>query len=294
MALTVGFVVCLFSLAAAFGLVYLDKRREQSDPQSEAVAVDADEAFRWSDIFDFGKSYWILTASCVITYMSVFPYIMNLSDILQSKYGFDKIQAGYLFGLPYIISAASSPFLGFAIDKVGKRAFLICMSSVLLTLAFTASMMMPECHRCYNETYPLVVIGVGYSIYASACWGSVPYVVPPNKVGTAFGLTTAIQNIGLVIAPTFVGYIKDKTRDIDHGFMYMNMFFVLINIVGFLLAASLLYIDVYERNGILESTDPTAIQKRMIADEKKALQALEAAKGDEQREKLIPDAPATE
>jgi len=115
------------------------------------------------------------------------------------------------------------------------------------------------------------VIGIGYSIYASACWGSVPYVVPPNKVGTAFGLTTAIQNIGLVIAPTLVGYIKDKTRAIDHGFMYMNMFFVFINIIGFLLAVSLYYIDVYERNGILESTDPAAMQKRMIADEKKMI-----------------------
>ena len=115
------------------------------------------------------------------------------------------------------------------------------------------------------------MIGIGYSIYASACWGSVPYVVPPSKVGTAFGLTTAIQNIGLVIAPTLVGYIKDKTRTIDHGFMYMNMFFVFINIIGFLLAVSLYYIDVYERNGILESTDPAAMQKKMIADEKKMI-----------------------
>lgn len=259
MALTVGFVVCIFSLVAAFGLVYLDKRREQSDPQSENAQVDEGDAFKWSDLYDFGKSYWILTASCVITYMSVFPYIMNLSDILQSKYGFDKVHAGYLFGLPYIISASISPFLGFTIDKVGKRAFLITMSSVLLTIAFTASMMMPECHQCYNETYPLVVIGIGYSIYASACWGSVPYVVRPQSVGTAFGITTAIQNIGLVIAPTLVGYIKDKTRAYDHGFMYMNAFFVLINIIGFLLNASLYYIDVYERNGILESTDPAGM-----------------------------------
>ena len=56
---------------------------------------------------------------------------------------------------------------------------------------------------------PLVLTGIGYSIYAAACWGSVPYVVDPKSVGTAFGIATAIQNIGLVIAPTIVGMIKD-------------------------------------------------------------------------------------
>ena len=53
-------------------------------------------------------------------------------------------------------------------------------------------MMMPQCDKCHNEVYPLVLTGIGYSIYASAIWGSVPYVVAPHTVGTAFGLTTAI------------------------------------------------------------------------------------------------------
>lgn len=40
--------------------------------------------------------------------------------------------------------------------------------------------------------YPLVLVGIGYSIYAAAIWGSVPYVVDPSSVGTAFGIATAI------------------------------------------------------------------------------------------------------
>ena len=71
---------------------------------------------------------------------------------------------------------------------------------------------MPECYQCYNELYPLILTGVGYSIYAAAIWGSIPYVVDENSVGTAFGLATAIQNIGLTISPTIVGMIKDGTR----------------------------------------------------------------------------------
>jgi MFS family permease len=124
--------------------------------------------------------------------MTIFPYLQIASDLLQQKYGFDKITAGYLFGIPYIISACTSPFLGLLIDKVGKRALLICLSSVLLIIAFTSSMLMPECHLCYNEVYPLVLCGIGYSIYAAAIWGSIPYVVDSNAIGTAFGLATAV------------------------------------------------------------------------------------------------------
>lgn len=77
----------------------------------------------------------------------------------------------------------------------------------------------------------------------------------PNEVGSAFGMATAIQNIGLVIAPTAVGSIKDTTKTIDHGFFYMNAFFILINVVGLLLNMSLYYIDIYQNDGVLDKVD---------------------------------------
>lgn len=197
-------------------MALLDRRAEQKNKEDnkraggeEAQAAGEDEGFKLEYLYTFSTSFWLLTGSCVLTYMSVFPYIQNCSDLLQTKYGFDKVRAGYLFGVPYIISAVASPFLGAAIDKFGKRAMLICLSSILLIIGFGASMMMPECHQCYNEMYPLIFTGIGYSIYASAIWGSVPYVVSPNAVGTAFGLATSIQNIGLCTAPTIVGFIRD-------------------------------------------------------------------------------------
>jgi len=254
-ALMVGFMICVFSLFNAFGLVWLDKKAEDQNPRSQRAQIAAEEQFKWSDLWDFDISFWLLTGSCVLTYMSVFPYIQVASDLLQTKYQFDKIQAGYLFGVPYIISAVSSPFLGLAIDKVGKRALMICMSSFILIIAFASSMMMPECYQCYNEVYPLVFCGIGYSIYAAAIWGSIPYVVSPNAVGTAFGLATAIQNIGLVIAPTLVGMIKDNTKVVDHGYFYVNAFFIFINVVGLLLNMTLYYIDINHKDGILDKVD---------------------------------------
>jgi len=122
-------------------------------------------------------------------------------------------------------------------------------------MAYSASMMMPECYQCYNEMYPLVLTGLGYSIYAAAIWGSIPYVVEPNTLGTAFGIATAIQNIGLVVSPTIVGQIKDTTGYKDHGYYYVNMFFVVINLIGLALNLSLYYIDINHNNSVLDRVE---------------------------------------
>ena len=44
----------------------------------------------------------------------------------------------------------------------------------------------------YMCVIPLVLLGIGYSVYAAALWGCIPYTVPPKLVGTAYGLCTAI------------------------------------------------------------------------------------------------------
>lgn len=126
------------------------------------------------------------------------------------------------------------------------------------------SLMASECHQCNNEIYPLILAGIGYSIYAAAIWGSIPLVVPESAVGTAYGITSAIQNIGLTVAPTFVGYIKDRTLQIDHGFFWVHAFFVSINILGFILNVMLYYIDIYHNDRVLDTiknADTKAIKK---------------------------------
>lgn len=87
--------------------------------------------------------------------------------------------AGYLFGIPYIIGACFAPPLGIMIDKYGKRAWLCCLSSVILIVAFSLSMLTTECDKCYKEILSLILIGIGFVIYAAAIWGTIPLVVPP-------------------------------------------------------------------------------------------------------------------
>jgi len=67
----------------------------------------------------------------------------------------------------------------------------------------------------------MIMMGFAYSIYAGALWSSIPYVVKANTIGTAFGLCTAIQNIGLTILPFAVGKSihKDNTVHSHYGYV---------------------------------------------------------------------------
>lgn len=82
-------------------------------------------------------------------------------------------------------------------------------------------MLLKPCDECYTEILPMVMIGIGYSIFAAALWAAIPYVVEARTVGTAFGITTAIQNIGMSFAPTLASKIHDKTIDVDFGYYWV-------------------------------------------------------------------------
>lgn len=212
-ALMVGAIICGASAVAAVFLVILDKKAEDLDPNGKKAQLSDEDKFQCSDLLSFKLPFWLLVLSCLVTYMSVFPYVQIVGGLLQHKYGFDEQASARLFGIPYIISACICPFLGFGIDKIGKRVLFIMFSSVILIATFLTSMFLPECpteEPCYYEVAPLIMCGIGYSIYASVIWGSIPYTVEPRTVGTAYGICTAIQNIGLAYAPWQVSWIINR------------------------------------------------------------------------------------
>jgi len=73
---------------------------------------------------------------------------------------------------------------------------LVMASSVFIFLAGAVTAIIPPSTTLEGPEYmvvvPLVLLGIGYSVYAAALWGCIPYTVPARLVGTAFGLCTAV------------------------------------------------------------------------------------------------------
>jgi len=124
--------------------------------------------------------------------------------------------AGQLAVVPYFMSMGLSPLLGFLIDRVGRRALFIMTSSIISLIcciytAFMKSLPVDSPNPDYFVLIPLIGMGFSYSIYASALWGSIPYVVQPRTIGSAFGVTTALQNAGLTLSPFIIGFELDAS-----------------------------------------------------------------------------------
>mmetsp|Transcript_11977 Transcript_11977/g.8366 ORF Transcript_11977/g.8366 Transcript_11977/m.8366 type:complete len:152 (-) Transcript_11977:221-676(-) len=151
--------------------------------------------------------------------MSVFPYTQTVEAVLIDKFNLPVETAGTLYGLPYLISALICPIFGYLIDRIGKRTQFILASSLMTVLACSITIFLPVDDQDtpnYTCLIPLILLGVGYSVYASALWGSIPYIVERRALGTAFGICTALQNFGLVLAPLSVSYLVNSDAEKGH------------------------------------------------------------------------------
>jgi MFS family permease len=93
----------------------------------------------------------------------------------------------------------------------------------------------------------MVLLGAAFVLVPAAMWPSVPLVVEEKRVGTAFGLMTAIQNLGLGLFP----FLNGKLRDVTGTYTASQVMFAGLGVVGLLFALLLLRSDRRQGN-ILE------------------------------------------
>lgn len=129
-------------------------------------------------------------------------------------------------------------------------------SAFFILAAHLTTMFLPDgCpDASYMEIIPLVLIGVGFSVYAAALWPSIPYVVEARTVGTAFGVCTAMQNAGLAIGPTIGGAINEATKDIDFGYYWQAFYWSMLMVIAIFVDLALYYVD-SKRGWVLNRVD---------------------------------------
>jgi MFS family permease len=99
------------------------------------------------------------------------------------------------------------------------------------------SLLLIPCHLAMGLTkiypvYPMILLGFAFVLVPAALWPSVPLIVKSNRVGTAFGLMTAIQNIGLGLFPLLNGLLRDKTG----SYVGSQIMFSSLGLIGLMFA----------------------------------------------------------
>jgi predicted MFS family arabinose efflux permease len=92
----------------------------------------------------------------------------------------------------------------------------------------------------------MILLGFAFVLVPAAMWPSVPLIVRPERVGTAFGLMTAIQNIGLGLFPLLNGMLRDKTGN----YVASEFMFASLGVIGLVFALLLKRADRRENRGL--------------------------------------------
>ncbi len=189
----------------------------------------------WSDLLRFDRSYWYVVGLCVTFYSVIFPFRSTFAiKYFQHAHGLSLQEAGTMNGYVFLAAIFATPAFGLLIDKVGLRSFFMAGGTLLLLLAFPILG-----YTNMSLWVSTVLIGVAFSLVPAVMWPSVPYLVRPNQLGTAFGLMTMLQNIGLTIVNLAAGFLNDANKasaENPHGYLPMLWMFGLLSLFGLVFA----------------------------------------------------------
>jgi MFS family permease len=261
-ALWAAVLFCVASLGSNLVYNFLDKRGEQTLALKEEGGGDK---IVLADIKKFTSSYWFVTLLCVTFYSAIFPFTALSTDFFNTKWGLPMTagsEGGFFSQVFYnifhmfttaggtttIIIFASmifAPVFGQLVDRVGRRASMMVFGSVLMVPAFLimAFTMVPP-------AFPMIMLGVSFVLVPAAMWPSIPLIVEKNRVGTAFGLTTMIQNFGLAAFPFLNGWLRDTTNNYTASMVMFSS----LGLFGLLFAIALLRSD-RRLGGVLEGKE---------------------------------------
>ena len=112
----IGFILCLLSLGCAVIIILVDIKADKSCVQIEVEAMqtteqeekDDDEEIEdqvnLSELWKLPRSFWLLTGSCVMIYMSFMSFMNVASDFLQTRFSFSPESAGLVLVKNMLIS----------------------------------------------------------------------------------------------------------------------------------------------------------------------------------------------
>ncbi len=207
--------------------VYAEKKYELGDagPTDKVVL---------GDLFNFGTSYWYIVGLCVVFYSGIFPFETFAYQFFMDAHGVTREFGGFLVSILTIFAMIATPLLGLFVDKIGKRALLMMFGSVLLVPVY---LMMGYTHT--SLYVPMAMMGLSFSLIPAVMWPSVAYIVPQSKLGTAYGLMTMIQNIGMAGFNLMIGWANDHghaSAANPNGYRMGMWIFSILGLAGMLFA----------------------------------------------------------
>jgi MFS family permease len=179
----------------------MENRAAKQYAMKQASGTDKVEL---SQIFRMSPSYWYVVLMCVTFYAAIFPFQTFAIKFFQEAHGTTREYAGFLSSLLTLFAMIFTPLFGYLVDRVARRSLFMMFGSLLLVPVYLMMAYAP-----IPLIVPMAMMGIAFSLVPAVMWPSVAYIVEEKRLGTAYGLMTMIQNIGLAGFNLIIGWAND-------------------------------------------------------------------------------------
>lgn len=174
--------------------------------------VPKQDEVKFKEIFSFSKSYWFVVLLCVTFYSGIFPFQTFAVKFFIDVHGTTREMGGFLSSMLTLSAMILTPLFGLLADYIGKRSLLMMLGSLILIPVYLL--------MAYTQAslyIPMAMMGLSFSLIPAVMWPSVAIIVDEAKLGTAYGLMTMIQNIGLAGFNFLIGWANDTSGGYTMG-----------------------------------------------------------------------------
>jgi len=229
--LLISVVVATLCIVGAVIYWIMEDRAEADYAMGEAGATDK---VVFADLFRFPRSYIYVVLLCVTFYSAIFPFQTFAIKFFQEAHTTSREWAGFLSSVITLFAMVFTPIFGLMVDRVGKRSLFMMYGSLLLVPVY---LMMA--YTNVPLLVPMAMMGIAFSLVPAVMWPSVAYLIEEQKLGTAYGLMTMIQNIGLAGFNFMIGWANDYSgASIENpgGYGLGMWIFSILGFLGFFFA----------------------------------------------------------
>lgn len=216
---SVAFCTVLLLIGLIFFLVFcvMDKKFDkQLGEKALAEGANNDEEFKVSDIGKIlsSQTFWVVALLCVLYYSAIFPFQRYGANMLQCNIGnMSPQEASNIFRWFPIGAAIITPFLGNFLDRKGKGATMLMFGALLLIVCHLVfAFLLPATHSKVLAYATIVILGVSFALVPAALWPSVPKIMDPRYLGSAYSLIFWVQNVGLCFVPMLIGGVLQSSN----------------------------------------------------------------------------------
>jgi MFS family permease len=200
-------IAVTFGVVCVAGAIFYWILETGADKKYQIGSAGETDRVVFKDLFSFGKSYWLIVLLCITFYSAIFPFQTFAVKYFMEAHGTTREAGGFLSSMLTIFAMIATPMFGLLVDKIGKRALFMMYGSLLLIPVY---LMMA--YTQVSLYIPMAMMGIAFSLIPGVMWPSVAYIVDQSKLGTALGLMTMIQNIGLAGFNLMIGWANDFTN----------------------------------------------------------------------------------